>query len=145
MNTPLNKRYLCRGKRVDNGEWIEGNILITENWASILTCTDFCGSSDEPPSCDVREYEVVYETVGQYTGLKDKNGKQIFEGDVVCYNGTNHKVVYESRFGCGFFGIVINGYEIWPFNNEVPANRMEVIGNIHDNPELIKGVDNDIT
>ncbi len=159
MKTPLNKRYLCRGKRVDNGEWIEGNILMTENWASILTCTDFCGSSDEPPSCDVREYEVVYETVGQYTGLTDKNGKRIFEGDIVKFvhkgkpefnddypfsvgvgkpYSRNYKIEYINTFSS--YGLrFINGSIHFPCKQgTLLMYDCEVVGNIHDNPELIK-------
>lgn len=87
-------------------------------------------------SCSMRT--VVTETIGQYTGLTDKNGKKIFEGDIVNYNGTNHKVVFETRGESAYFGIEINNIETWRFCLEIPAKLMNVIGNIYDNPELLR-------
>ena len=82
-------------------------------------------------------FEVIPETVGEYIGLRDKNGKRIFEGDLVTlpkYGGGRHRsVVY---FKNGKFAVNGSNYN---FKDICPKN-MEVIGNIHDNPELLKEV-----
>lgn len=123
------REILFRGKQTDNKKWVVDNsVLFFKNSAKIY------GALNE-----WREVEVIPETVGQYTGLTDKNGKKIFEGDIVNYNGTNHKVVFETRGESAYFGIEISNIETWRFCLEVPAKLMNVIGNIHDNPELLRG------
>ena len=126
------REILFRGKRADTGEWIEG-----------YYCRAFRWTGDKNPTPAIQEAdcysfrEIIPETVGQYTGLKDKNGKKIFEGDIVSYNGSCHKVVFESRNGTGYFGIVVGENETWGFGNSTPAYMMTVVGNIHDNADLL--------
>lgn len=143
-----------RGKRIDNGEWVEGDLetgklcgelnaaWIGETWYEM-------GSQYEPSGWDNCGYEVDPSTVGQYTGLTDKNGRKIFEGDILkiawyaprrepVYE--NHEVVYSKS---GFF-TKRNGNILGQVSNYISPNvnlRCEVIGNIHDNPELLE-VDN---
>ena len=133
------REFLLRGKRTDNGEWITDSETYIRDGDGIWL-------SDE----NLNVVKVIPETVGQYTGLTDKNEVKIFEGDIVRY-GTNtnradneeiYEVVFETRGGSRYFGIRISEIETWQFCFEVPAKLMEVIGNIHDNPELLGGENN---
>ena len=122
---------LYRGKRVDNNEWVYG-------WYAPLVCNDktiIPNIRDKNGS----DWKVIPETVGQYTGLTDKNGKMIFEGDIVRYGDTIHEVVFEQRNGTAYFGLVYSMIETLPFGYYQDLNQIEVIGNIHDNSELLKG------
>ena len=140
------REVIFRGKRTDNGKWVKGYLYITHIGSHEI------GSYDAEINIERLTFDVIPETVGQYTGLTDKNGKRIFEGDIVRY-GTNtnradneeiYEVVFETRGGSGYFGIRISEIETWQFCLEVPAKLMEVIGNIHDNPELLGGETNGI-
>lgn len=82
--------------------------------------------------------EVDPDTVGQFTGLTDKNGTKIFEGDIVRYGDTIHRVVFEQRNGTAYFGLVYAACETLPFGHYQDLKQIEVIGNIHDNPELLE-------
>lgn len=125
------REILFRGKRVDNNEMIYGYLYrISEKLNPFIMLINSGGES----------HEVFPKTVGQYTGLSDKNGVKIFEGDIVRYNGERHIVVFETRGETGYFGIKIDHIETWGFCPSVPAKLMEVIGNIHDNPELAEGL-----
>ena len=76
------------------------------------------------------------ETVGQYTGLTDKNGKKIFEGDILKGMGSLLEVYFDAAFACVDWKI-ISGNFVESFSGF--ADEYEVIGNIHDNPELVGG------
>ena len=127
------REILFRGKRTDNGEWVEGcGIIATENWVSIFTVID---DIDENSS-EVNEIEVIPETVGQYTGLSDKNGDKIFDSDVVDILTENEEVgIITYDEGC--FYVKADGFSV-DFRNNINGNDLLVIGNIHDNPELLK-------
>lgn len=120
------REILFRGKRIDNGKWVYG--FYTES------CAVRMGTVIEN---DDDDYCVDPETVGQYTGLKDKNGKKIFEGDIVKYIPDDENEVgvdyyyieyKDAQFRIGRDGIGQNYADEW-----------EVVGNIHDNPELLEG------
>ena len=83
------------------------------------------------------------DTVGQYTGLTDKNGTMIFEGDIVKYGDTVHNVVFEQRNGTAYFGLVYSTLETLSFGYYQDLKQIEVIGNIYDNPELVGGEENE--
>ena len=137
------REIIFRGKRIDNGEWVYGGILQTDNWSEISVVTDYYGSMYEPPSCEVDSYEVIPETVGQYTGLTDKNGTKIFEGDIVKGLFVFGEISSVVIFKYGSFGIEWNIDEIKVLDPFLGLRNIEceVIGNIHDNPELLKGGD----
>ena len=132
------REILFRGKRKDNGEWVYG--FYFEEIGSFI--------KEKPSSVSTNTYLVIPETVGQYTGLTDKNGKKIFEGDIVkaecdLYHGENKKervthigtVIYDKKF-CQF-GINVAGFSKCYVLNRWKGDYNEVIGNIHDNKELL--------
>lgn len=119
-----------RGKRVDNGKWIEGDLLRMNGHTFIFP---------DPALKGIDKYAVDPSTVGQLTGLKDKNGEEIFEGDilrVVTDFGEvfNRDVYYLNSSFCIHLG---DETDILSIAYAVEANSAEVIGNIHDNPTII--------
>lgn len=127
------REILFRGKSLKDNEWTEGY---------------YCryGHTGKEKDYIIPDYasalygvEVDSNTVGQYTGLTDKNGTKIFEGDIVRYGDTIHKVVFEQRNGTAYFGLVYSPIETLPFGNYQDLRQLEVIGNIYDNPELTGG------
>ena len=137
------REILFRGKRIDNGEWVEGAFLNDRDGAFYI-----CPAVSDISYGDSGNrrrigcwYKVDPYTVGQYTDLKDKNGKRIFEGDIVqAHFRTNHsKQIFRVTFDDGMF-IFNNGYVKLPVRG---IYRIKVIGNVHDNPEYMKeGADN---
>ena len=131
------REILFRGKR--EGKWIEGSLVRFPD-----DTTEICYSGEK---CDIDELDkatVATETVGQFTGLTDKNGKRIFEGDVVkhfhefyCMDNYMIREVWWDDENCCFRLTTPNGIS----GRIVAGEKYEVIGNIHDNPELFS--DND--
>ena len=130
------REILFRGKREDNGEWIGG-----------LPFGSIYGGFSNGAICAIRQtvekygdiHDVVIETVGEYTGLKDQNGKKIFEGDIVSSNKRKTWIgMGEVWFGNSAFWC---GEREWAKLLRVVCledEQAEVIGNIHDNPELLE-------
>ncbi|WP_302373868.1 YopX family protein [Alistipes timonensis] len=116
-----------RGKRLDNGEWVVGHLGIMWNEWHIF------GWDDTNTA-----YPVNPATIGQYTGLKDDKNKEIYDGDIVQdeYEGVA-KVCFDSYSWQLIYGIGDNGDQVQSFE-ELDGLRIAIIGNIHDNPELIK-------
>ncbi len=140
------REILFRGKRADNGEWVEGAFL-NDRDGSFYICpvvSDITYGDNGNRRRIGCWYKVDPSTIGQYTGLTDKNGKKIFEGDIVrCGTGRICKVTFfTSPSFSGFDLVAIGGFDSPPPHNWDLFADTEIIGNIHDNPELLKG-DND--
>ena len=129
------REILFHGKRIDNGEWVEGFYIVLYGDEDLHIIVDAHGIY----------HRVDPETVGRYTGLTDKNGKKIFEGDAVSTDIARPYNIVEFRDGCFMFNCNDGGddyYDIMlPILKEPQTiyEYGEVIGNIHDNPELLKG------
>ena len=126
------REILFRSKRVDNGEWVEG--LFVHMNADPEMWIPFTDEEMERFKGHIFEkirgvwVKVNRETIGQFTGLHDKNGKKIFEGDIV--------LLYCGIHGTYVMHILDIRHGFRPFENRV--KEIEVIGNIHDNPELLE-------
>lgn len=115
-----------RGKRIENGEWVFGDLKHRE-----------CVPKSISP-IQIGECAVVSETIGQFTGLLDKNGKEIYEGDIVQCNKDICKLVYSDHYAG--FALDKQGWAYLHFFGEAFSTEdCMVIGTIHDNPELLKG------
>ena len=133
------REILFRGKRIDNGEWVEGYYMYRgEECIKISTDVHYIVTHD---LYGFSWHEVIPETVGQFTGLPDKNGNRIFEGDIVKtdkFSEPNKQYIikYDLQFGA-FIGQ--DRYNCYFVTFDGDSDEFEVIGNIHDNPELLKG------
>ena len=127
------REILFRGKRVDTGEWVHGDLIHHDGYVAIW----------DKNASYVEDFEVIPESVGQYTGLTDENGKKIFEGDIVTFKTFTQKlkaeVIYKggeywckSKCGKELLSIVVENCK------KDCELHCEIIGNIHDNPELLE-------
>ena len=148
------REILFKGKQIDNGEWVYGNYYERKiSGCFILSPKIKVRKKDGVVINDSFEVaEVIPETVGQYTGLTDKNNKKIFEGDIISAItlDTGKEQMAVVCFGnfidenngdeyIGFF-LEFDGIKttITQLAMEECKNRIEVIGNIHDNQELLQ-------
>lgn len=135
------REILFRGKRMDNGEWVYGSFIQVEHEDGSFTTAIFHKK-------DAGGYaEVSPATVGQYTGLKDKNGKRIWEGDIIdasaewwdaCGPAGHSSPIMPVEWCecyCGFDPFANYDCDCEVFIN---ADNCIVIGNVHDNPELLE-------
>ena len=122
-----------RAKRTDNGAWVYGDLQHVQR-INTKEEAEQSGRHSEP-AVRIANYDVDEQTIGQYTGLKDKNGREIYEGDILCYRDAKfqtHIVYHNGGFYFSHFGgttfTAIGDHEI---------NKFAVVGNIHDNPQLL--------
>lgn len=126
---------LFRGKRSNNGEWVDGCLFIDDKGEKHEILVGYVNYRVA--------WEVVPETVGQYTGLKDKNGAKIFEGDIViarvtggAYKGFEWPCA-DVQYQKTSFGININK-DFTPLASFAPTVEFEIIGNKHDDAEQLE-------
>lgn len=149
----MNERYLFKAKRIDNGEWEIGSLIALPTGEYEIS-----NKCNNPPDCDpmwdkvVITHKVEPSTICQCTGLKDKNGKLIWESDVVkkeFYTDYNNCANSEEYIGIvkftGFAWVIETIrdkctrpiFEAMTYSEDV--KYFEVIGNVFDNPELLEG------
>lgn len=155
----MNDRYLFRAKRIDNGEWVEGCLLVLDDETYRIATS--CLQGNEEHLLQVCAYEVDPHTICQCTGLKDKNGNLIWENDVVRFKHEkfdfddglepwersclSNKKEYTRNYAVEFcntsthYGLRFRNKSIWFMVHRmtVVMHDVEVIGNIFDNPELM--------
>lgn len=152
------RENLFKAKRKDNGEWIEGSLIdldIDSGYCYIVPA--FKNASTLPINWLIADRMKLIdpETLCQFTGLYDKSGKKIWEGDIISYQRDNDDCPFpnkdtKKRFGKVFYqgfrstfaiGMGRNGSisindDLWKYVQN--GNRVEVIGNVFDNPELLQ-------
>ncbi len=163
----MDREILFKGKRIDNGEWVEGTPINTH--IGVFMCFDenthYCSQYGYMEIDEI--VKMIPETLCQYTGLTDKNSQEIWENDILCAHG-NPNDIYQVCFGefdvmnledetitdkvVGWYVKVIPTEDVLsmlaPFNADMPLNEiwvencgLEAIGNVFDNPELLEGGD----
>lgn len=126
----MNREILFRGKRLDNGEWVYGGIRIVQGRYYII-----------PEDSNPFGFEVDPATVGQYTGLTDKNGNKIFEGDIIKCNNMVEEFVGLVDWDTCNPSMCIRYKSIRGFNRVeydfIKCGNMTIVilGNVHDNPD----------
>lgn len=137
-----------RGKRIDNLEWVFGDLIENQGRFFIYHSTSETTIKDNNNGyITIEAVEIDNSTVGQFTGLHDKNGKEIYEGDILQYIGRGAdiigKIYYrEVTFKEGSFCIYCKDLNIHsPISGYITNGVLgwDVVGNIHDTPELLKG------
>lgn len=126
-----------RGKRIDNGEWVYGNLMQFEDSATFIFADERKGASTLTYAHFIinNMHAIDEKTLGQYTGLKDKNGKKIFEGDIVDIS------VYDRLDWSSIKGKVVFLNGAWLVEDvghfaitlQSETNEIEIIGNVHEN------------
>lgn len=130
------REILFRGKRIDNGDWAEGTPFQEYNnfWGEWLWLIQTKHPLTNVPYLHL---EIARKTISQFTGLADKNGKKIFEGDILKGSWNTILIVFYDDVSASYRVKTPTGYERDP--SYYGIDRLEVIGNIHDNPELLEG------
>ena len=138
------REILFRAKRVKNNQWVEGSYhkhetrqvcpygdKLSPDEIKHLIIRDTFADWNMPR--EIEATEVLPDTIGQYTGLTDKNGKRIFDGDIIEYFGEQYQVIWKNDEAT--FSIALGNNEYCYFD-DLDSNLSAVIGNVYDNPEM---------
>ena len=143
----MNREIKFRGKLVNSKEWAEGNLCIRIDDTYIIT----------PDDTILGKYGKVFKnTIGQYTGLHDENGKEIYEGDIIEFSYDVFTGNFDTKVGRGTIEFIDGAFYIKPFEIEgkkikdtdteewfllytVNTDTLTVLGNVHENLELLGG------
>lgn len=129
---------LFRAKRIDNGEWVEGNLITNERNER----KKYIGYVFDERNGIIEDFdivEVIPNTICQYTGLKDKNGEKVFIGDIIrCTKGCPHEVIWMKEYAGTFIGGMPAVYLSGLNRGYAWTEEEEIVGNIFDNPERLK-------
>lgn len=127
----MKREILFRGKDKATNQWVYGDYTHNEGLNTHYISRNVNNTSR-------KAWEVDPDTIGQYTGLKDKNGKKIFEGDIVRLGGDFHYFIFNIEYGSFVAASIKGGIGICLFQRTITNCGYAIIGNIHDNPELMK-------
>lgn len=128
------REILFRAKTIENEQWVEGYFVHIP--CGRFLCEEYLIQTVKEDG-RIGQLHTVYEsTVGQFVGLSDKNGKKIFEGDILSERGSLFAVVYDKKWARFKLQHINRGIQYPEWNR---GEQMEIVGNIHDNPELLEG------
>lgn len=133
------REILFRGKRIDNGEWVIGYLWCGNDHVYITPSNFGIYYDDSRHQINAASYEVDRNKIGQYTGLEDKNGKRIFEGDILEFEKGGKLRKETVHFSSGCFSL---GWRMYLAQTQIDEhaevkNSLKIICNIHNNPELL--------